>query len=205
MLERAAVIGRDFSVPVLAELCDGVEREVLSALVRAGMIRAQDSAGITYGFAHLMMRDVAYQALPKSLRGDLHERLADRGAASFGERDEVIGYHLEQAHGYRRELGASGAGLERLGSRAAARLVSAGRRANSRGDLPTAVGLLRRAEALLPDLDPDRLAMLTELGEALCDLATSPAPMPSLAVPWRTRAAPATAASRRAPTSHAPT
>ena len=170
VLERAAVIGRDFSMPVLAELCDGVDRDVVSALVRSGVIRAHDSAGITYGFAHLMMRDVAYQALPKSLRGDLHERLADRGAAFIGERDEVIGYHLEQAHGYRRELGASGAALEGLGTRAATRLAAAGRRANARGDLPTAVDLLRRAEALLPDLDPDRLALLPELGEALCDL-----------------------------------
>jgi ATP/maltotriose-dependent transcriptional regulator MalT len=170
VLERAAVIGRDFSVPVLAELCDGVDRDVVRALVRSGVIRAHDDAGITYGFAHLMMRDVAYQALPKSLRGDLHERLADRGAAFIGERDEVIGYHLEQAHGYRRELGASGAALERLGTRAAGRLAAAGRRANARGDLPTAVDLLRRAEALLPAADPDRLALLPELGEALCDL-----------------------------------
>jgi hypothetical protein len=170
VLERAAVIGRDFSLPMLAELCDGVDRAVVAALERAGVIRAHDQAGVTFGFAHLMMRDVAYQALPKQLRADLHECVAERGAVFVGERDEVVGYHLEQAHRYRRELGASGAGLDRLGARAAARLASAGRRANARGDLPTAVGLLRRAEALLPPLDPARLELLPELGEALCDL-----------------------------------
>jgi class 3 adenylate cyclase/tetratricopeptide (TPR) repeat protein len=170
LLERAAVIGRDFSLPMLAELCDGVDRQVVAALEHAGVIRAHDKAGVTYGFAHLMMRDVAYQALPKQLRADLHECVAERGAVFVGERDEVVGYHLEQAHRYRRELGASGEPIERLGARAAARLAAAGRRANSRGDLPTAVGLLRRAEALLPALDPGRLELLPELGEALCDL-----------------------------------
>jgi class 3 adenylate cyclase/tetratricopeptide (TPR) repeat protein len=170
MLERAAVIGRDFSLPMLAEMCDGVDRHAIAALERAGVIRAQDQAGVTYAFAHLMMRDVAYHALPKQLRADLHELVAERGAVFVGERDEVVGYHLEQAHHYRRELGASGATLDQLGARAAGRLASAGRRANARGDLPTAVGLLRRAEALLPVLDPARLELLPELGEALCDL-----------------------------------
>src|SRR4051812_30737724 len=65
LLERAAVIGRDFALPMLAELCDGVDRDVLRALERLGVIRALDAAGVTFGFAHLMMRDVAYRGLPK--------------------------------------------------------------------------------------------------------------------------------------------
>jgi class 3 adenylate cyclase/tetratricopeptide (TPR) repeat protein len=169
VIERAAVVGGNFSVPVLAELCDGVDAGLVAALVRGGVIKPLDPAGVTYGFAHLLMRDVAYQALPKLLRADLHERLADRGAVFVGERDEVTGYHLEQAYRYRRELGASGPAIERLAVRAAERLSAAGRRANSRGDLPAAVGLMRRATALLPALDPNRLALLPELGEALCD------------------------------------
>jgi tetratricopeptide (TPR) repeat protein len=170
VVERAAVVGGDFSVPLLAELCDGVDREVVDALVQSGVIRPLDPAGVTFGFSHLLMRDVAYQALPKLLRAQLHERLAERGAVFVGERDEVIGYHLEQAYEYRRELGAGGVEVDRLGARAATRLAAAGRRANSRGDLPAAVRLLGRAESLLPDLDPDRLALLPELGEALCDV-----------------------------------
>jgi tetratricopeptide (TPR) repeat protein len=164
------VVGGDFSVPLLAELCDGVDANVVADLVNAGVIKPLDPAGVTYGFAHLLMRDVAYQALPKALRADLHERLADRGAVFVGERDEVTGYHLEQAFRFRRELGASGSDVERLARRAAEKLSVAGRRANSRGDLPTAVGLLRRAEALLPRLSSERLELLPELGEALCDL-----------------------------------
>src|SRR4051812_18561722 len=69
VLERAAVIGRDFALPMLAELCDGgVERDVVRALQRGGVIRPLDDAGVTFGFAHLMMRDVAYRGLPKQLR-----------------------------------------------------------------------------------------------------------------------------------------
>ena len=170
VVERAAVVGGDFSVPLLAELCNGVDAQVVADLVDAGVIKPLDPAGVTYGFAHLLMRDVAYQALPKALRAELHERLADRGAVFVGERDEVTGYHLEQAFLFRRELGASGADVERLARRAAEKLSAAGRRANSRGDLPTAVGLLRRAEVLLPRLSEERLDLLPALGEALCDL-----------------------------------
>jgi class 3 adenylate cyclase len=170
VVERAAVVGGDFSLPLLAELSDGVDREVVDALVHSGVIRPLDPAGVTYGFAHLLMRDVAYQALPKLLRAQLHERLAERGAVFVGERDEVTGYHLEQAYRYRRELGAGGVAVERLGERAASHLAAAGRRANGRGDLPAAVGLLGRAQALLPALHPERLALLPELGEALCDV-----------------------------------
>jgi class 3 adenylate cyclase/tetratricopeptide (TPR) repeat protein len=170
VVERAAVVGGDFSVPLLAELCDGVDKEVVAALVRSGVIRPLDPAGVTYGFAHLLMRDVAYQALPKLLRAQLHERLAKRGAVFVGERDEVTGYHLEQAYRYRRDLGAGGVAVERLGAEAAAHLSAAGRRANHRGDLPAVVGLLGRAQALLPALHPERLALLPELGEALCDV-----------------------------------
>src|SRR3954447_20720410 len=170
VVERAAVVGGDFSVPLLAELCDGVDQDVVRALVLAGVIRPLDPAGVTYGFAHLLMRDVAYQALPKLLRAQLHERLAERGAVFVGERDEVTGYHLEQAYRYRRDLGAGGVAVDRLGERAAGHLATARRRAHGRGDLPAAVGLLGRAQALLPALHPERLTLLPELGEALCDV-----------------------------------
>jgi tetratricopeptide (TPR) repeat protein len=139
------------------------------------VVRPQDgvTAGNAYGFVHLLMRDVSYASLPKSLRADLHERFAElleqRRAGFDGEPDEVVGYHLEQAHLYRRELGSTG-GLRNLGRRAAQRLSVAGERAYARGDLPAAVGLMRRAAGLLPPLDPDRLALLPGLGEALCDL-----------------------------------
>ena len=61
-----------------------------------------------FRFRHLLIRDAAYEALPKATRADLHERFADwiaeRGA-DLVELDEILGYHLEQAARYRSELG----------------------------------------------------------------------------------------------------
>ena len=46
--------------------------------------------------------------MPKELRAELHARFADWleqiGAEHLAERDEIIGYHLEQAYRYRTEL-----------------------------------------------------------------------------------------------------
>ena len=61
-----------------------------------------------FRFRHLLIRDAAYQALAKADRAQLHERFArwleERGAGLV-ELDEIAGYHLEQALGYRCELG----------------------------------------------------------------------------------------------------
>ena len=57
------------------------------------------------------MRDAAYDLLAKRRRADLHVAYADwllgrddRGSAA----DEIVGYHLEQAHEYRSQLGRAG-------------------------------------------------------------------------------------------------
>ena len=62
-------------------------------------------------FRHLLIRDAAYDAIPKTTRAELHERFAawlDAAGGSLGEQDEIVGYHLEQAYRYRLELGADG-------------------------------------------------------------------------------------------------
>ncbi len=58
-----------------------------------------------FRFRHLLIRDAAYESLPKATRAELHERFADWLAAhELVESDEIVGYHLEQAHRYRAEL-----------------------------------------------------------------------------------------------------
>ena len=59
-------------------------------------------------FRHILIRDAAYTPA-EGERAVLHERFADwleagRGATP-GEYEEIVGYHLEQAHRYRIELG----------------------------------------------------------------------------------------------------
>jgi predicted ATPase len=178
VLDRASVMGQVFDrAAVLALSPPEVRAEVpahLLALVRKQLLRpAEGSLGgrDAVQFRHLLVRDVAYESLPKQTRAELHERyaawLAEKAGARDRELEEVIGWHLERAHRQLAELGPVDARGRELAARAAARLASAGRRAIGRGDLPAAVNLLERAIALLSDEDRDRLHLLTELGEAL--------------------------------------
>jgi predicted ATPase/class 3 adenylate cyclase len=178
--QRASVQGRAFSRRALAELVG--DRHVamldvtLGALQRRELIQRDPRAfGGADGlrFSHGLIRDAAYQFLPKETRSELHERLAhwlDRTAEQpLGEQEEVVGYHLEQAYHYRAELGRIGTRERALGAEAARRLDSSGRRAFARSDLPAAVKLLERAEALLSPDDRARAELLPALGAALTE------------------------------------
>src|SRR5207248_2812569 len=92
-----------------------------------------------FRFGHMLIRDAAYDSLPKRLRADLHERFADwlesRAADRAAEFREIIGYHLEQAFRYRIELGGSDEHSIELGRRAGAWLGAAGEQALLRSDL----------------------------------------------------------------------
>ena len=120
----------------------------LAALVRRELIRpdtAQFAGEDGFRFRHLLIRDAAYDALPKSSRAELHERFAgwlEQRGDKLVEQDEILGYHLERAAGYKQELGRSDSSLAQ---RAGARLAAAGRRALWRGDERAAAGLLERA------------------------------------------------------------
>ncbi len=102
-----------------------------------------------YRFGHILVRDAAYAGLPKETRAELHERsptfLEDSTGDRAAEYEEIIGYHLEQAFGFRTELGPVNDGAAALRDRARVRLASAGQRALLRGDLPAALNLFQRA------------------------------------------------------------
>lgn len=141
----------------------------LAALVRKQLI-APDKPQIPgedgFRFRHLLIRDAAYDALPKAARADLHACFAswleDHGTALV-ELDELLAYHLEQTVRYRRELGGDD---EELAASARERLTSAGRRALVRLDFGSAARLLERAAALAPPTELD-LGLETDLIDAL--------------------------------------
>jgi len=168
VLERAAVIGREFSRAPLAELSEPEERQTLPAvllsLVRNELLRPgrPRAAGIdTFRFAHALVRDAAYAQIPKTARAELHARYA--GWLESNEHDdELAGYHLEQAYRSTRELGLPDAAVA---ERAAVLLGGAGRRAHARQDMPAAANLLERALAL-DELGPSRGELLRELASA---------------------------------------
>ena len=171
VLEVASVVGRSFSRDAVAELIDKPGLDVLlGALVRSDLIRPQLAAigADAYRFRHLLIRDAAYAATPKEQRAHLHERHAGWLERTHGDRlgevEEIVGYHLEQAHCLQSELGRAD---EHLAARAGERLSAAGRRALGRGDISAAANLLHRAAALLPAAAPGRTELLLELGSAL--------------------------------------
>ena len=141
----------------------------LAALVRRELIRSDRAvfAGDDgFRFRHLLIRDAAYDALPKAVRAELHERFAgwlELRGGQLVELDEIVGYHLEQAARYLDELGRPD---PQLALRAGDRLLEAGRRALDREDVRAAAGLLERALSLSRPLRPDVHAEL-DLAQAL--------------------------------------
>ena len=174
VLERGSVEGRVFhrgAVQALAPEEANVERR-LTGLVRKELVRpdkAQLAGEDAYRFRHLLIRDAAYDALPKATRSELHERFAawvEEHGAELVELDEIVGYHLEQAYRYRVELGQTD---ESLGRRAAERLGAAGRRSLVVGDASAAAKLLGRAVSVAEPNGPEGVELLLELGSALAD------------------------------------
>lgn len=177
VLERAAVVGRQFSRAAIAHL---LPREVADLDARLESLRRSEliepHTGWFLGepaltFHHGLIRDAAYRRILKGTRAELHERFADWlasrvGAASI-EHDETMGWHLEQAHQHLRELGPIDAHGRALGERAARHLTAAGRRALERDDLPLAGSLLGRAVERLDAADPTRADLALDWCEAL--------------------------------------
>ncbi len=174
VLERGSVEGEIFhrgGVQALAPEETQVTTR-LAALVRRQLVRP-DRASLAgddgYRFRHLLIRDAAYDALPKAIRADLHARLAawlDEHDHGLVERDEIAGYHLEQAARYEAELGLPNPDLA---ERAALRLAAAGRRASDRLDYRAALALLSRAVDLLGPLRLD-LALELEVAWHMVDV-----------------------------------
>ena len=175
-VECAAVQGQEFRTEALASLVPeplaGRLAEIQQSLVRKDVVRP--AAEDTYRFKHLLLRDAAYEALPKEQRADLHERFADWIAGNAPGLEEILGYHLERAYGYRAELGpVDGAGRD-LARRASALLASAGKRAEARSDVPATINLLERAVKLLPDGDAEAVAIYPDLGTAVAESGDLP-------------------------------
>ena len=181
-VESASVIGLEFPQPAVEALSPEPVRstvgEHLMTLTRKLFIRPAPASDVEvrFRFHHQLVRDTVYSGLLKRARATLHAdfvRWADRVNEERGralEFEEILGYHLEQAHRYLSELGSLDANGIALGQDAARRLTSAARRTFARGDMHAAANLYRRAAALLVDNDPNRLALLPELGEALMEL-----------------------------------
>jgi class 3 adenylate cyclase len=174
----AAVVGREFWTEAIAALFPAGESarvgEALEALVRK-QLAARERVALTgasgFAFRHALIRDAAYDSLTKESRAELHERFATWMEGRHGDRlaelEAMLGHHLERSYRYRLELAPADDRARSLALRAAGRLASAGRRAGRAREDGAAAGLLTRARELLPERDPERVALLPLIGESL--------------------------------------
>jgi class 3 adenylate cyclase/tetratricopeptide (TPR) repeat protein len=184
VLERAAVVGRQFSRAAVAHL---LPREItdldsrLEALRRSELIESDATWFLgepALRFHHGLTRDAAYRRILKGTRAELHGRCADwiesrvRQGETAVAHHETVGWHLEQAHQYLRELGPIDEHGRAVGERAARYLGAAGKRALARDDAAVAADLLGRALRVLDaadsacaDLALDRCEALLSAGD----------------------------------------
>ena len=113
VIELASIDGtRTFGRDIVAALA--VEEHAvdvdacLSALVRKELVRPQPGEGDRFAFRHQLIRDAAYESVPRQRRGELHERVAETlegtrpRAVDIGERATA---HRDLAQRYRSEIG----------------------------------------------------------------------------------------------------
>jgi len=93
VLEQASVIGLEFEWEALGELTSGGRRPAgpqLAALVRKDLIQRHELIGDTFRFRHILIRDAAYERVPKRVRSELHERVAAWLEPRGDEFDEIV-------------------------------------------------------------------------------------------------------------------
>ena len=133
VLEPAAVIGVEFPTPAVTDLAPEAVRpqvgSLLGSLTEKQLVRPTGSVIVGYRFTHQLIRDTTYQAILKRAGPRSTSSYADWLTAHesdrLGEVEEVIAYHLEQAHLNLQGLGPLDDRGRALAGRAAARLLGA--------------------------------------------------------------------------------
>jgi DNA-binding SARP family transcriptional activator/tetratricopeptide (TPR) repeat protein len=178
LVERAAVVGRDFTLESIAPLLPASAvshaSRHLETLTRKMLVQPDHMAPPAtrgFRFQHALIHEAAYRRLPKEHRAELHERFANwlerRAAVNVAELDEVLGYHLERACRLRLELGAAHDSVSDLATRAMLHLKAAGWRAYQRGYFTASVGLMSRALGVTTVDSKMSIDMLNTIGATL--------------------------------------
>jgi class 3 adenylate cyclase/tetratricopeptide (TPR) repeat protein len=176
VIERGAVEGKVFHTGAVMSLVpEGQRTSVrprLLALARKELIRpdrAEFAGDDAFRFRHLLIRDAAYQAMPKEQRADLHEAFARwlTGVAAdrLDDYREILGHHFEQAYRYRTEIGPPDDRTDALAEAAADALLRSAERALNRSDVNGSIHMLERTVEIATG--ERRAQALVELGERL--------------------------------------
>jgi predicted ATPase len=170
LLQNAAVVGRVFWTGSLGGDDRPRLEEALHALARREFVRRERRSSIAgeteYAFRHALIRDVAYEQLPKARRADRHLAAAGwiESLARREDHAEMLASHYLRAVEY---VSAGGVVREELVERTVRALRDAGDRALSLHAYPPAAGFYERAIALRPGPPGARRELLLSLGDAL--------------------------------------
>ena len=175
VLQTAAVIGKVFwlgSVAAVAEATRVDTEERLHALERKELVRRDRRASVAgeseYAVRHALVRDVAYDQIPRARRAELHVRTA-RWIESLSK-DRADDHAEMRAHHYMAALElmrATGTDTSPIEASARVALRDAGRRADALSALEAAADFYRKAHDVWPQDDPAYPRLLYELGTAL--------------------------------------
>jgi class 3 adenylate cyclase/tetratricopeptide (TPR) repeat protein len=152
VFQHAAVLGDGSTADHIVRLGGaGNAESTLRNLVDGGLLRRSAVNG--YDATDPLMREVAYENLPRNIRGDLHRR-----AAGIVSRSEDRARHLDRAADYLSDDAS-------VTSEAADALADLGEQLARQSRLPDAAGLLERAVAL-GSRRPSALLALARIHEA---------------------------------------
>ncbi len=145
LVRKASVFARStFHAAELAIVADDPTEEALSRLEDEELLVRDRQRPEIWRFNHEVVRDVAYDSLPKRERLRLHLALADR-LISEKRYPSALAYHLERAARASLDLDPSD---RAIAERAADALLVAGDTARRRMELRTAIDLYERGLAL---------------------------------------------------------
>ncbi|MGZ4407876.1 MAG: ATP-binding protein [Gaiellaceae bacterium] len=159
LLQDAAVLGKIFWAGAVGAMGERNPHEVeraLHELVRKELVRPSRRSSMEgeseYGFWHTLVRDVAYQQIPRSHRAAKHVAAAEWLEAIAPEWVEDLAYHTGEALALAEATGDIALQAD-VAPSAARYAVLAGERMLGL-DAPRGLELLERAKAITPEQDP---------------------------------------------------
>ena len=166
LLQEAAVVGRVFWLGALGRERWTLE-ERLHSLTRKEFVSRNRRSSVAgedeYVFRHALVRDVAYEQIPRAERADKHHRAAEwmESLGRTEDHSEMLAHHYASAIGYARAAGQS---IDQLADRARQALRDAGDRAFALNALEAAARYYELAVELSASDGPERPDLLLELG-----------------------------------------